>query len=80
MQFLIEAVTLSLLGGVLGLAIGYALGAGIAAMIPDFPPAVVPWWAVLLAMVFSGGVGVVFGVVPASQAARLDPIEALRYE
>jgi putative ABC transport system permease protein len=80
MQFLIEAVTLSLLGGVLGLAIGYALGAGIAAMIPDFPPAVVPWWAVLLALTFSGGVGVVFGVVPASQAARLDPIEALRYE
>jgi putative ABC transport system permease protein len=80
MQFLIEAVTLSLLGGVLGLAIGYVLGAGIAAMIPDFPPAVVPWWAVLLAMLFSGSVGVVFGVVPASQAARLDPIDALRYE
>ncbi|GAB3455024.1 ABC transporter permease [Massilia terrae] len=80
MQFLIEAVTLSLLGGVLGLAIGYVLGVVIAGMIPDFPPAVVPWWAVALAMLFSGSVGVVFGVVPASQAARLDPIEALRYE
>ncbi|MGZ5199059.1 MAG: ABC transporter permease [Telluria sp.] len=80
MQFLIEAVTLSLLGGVLGLVIGYALGMAIAAMIPDFPPAVVPWWAVLLALLFSGSVGVVFGVVPASQAARLDPIDALRYE
>jgi putative ABC transport system permease protein len=73
-------VTLSLLGGVLGLAIGYVLGMAIAAMIPDFPPAVVPWWAVVLALLFSGTVGVVFGVVPASQAARLDPIEALRYE
>jgi putative ABC transport system permease protein len=80
LQFLIEAVTLSLLGGLLGLAIGYGLGAAIAAMIPDFPPAVVPWWAVTLSVLFSGGVGVVFGVMPASQAARLDPIEALRYE
>ncbi|MGB9110100.1 MAG: ABC transporter permease [Telluria sp.] len=80
LQFLIEAVTLSLLGGLLGLAIGYALGVAIAAMIPDFPPAVVPWWAVALSVLFSGSVGVVFGVVPASQAARLDPIDALRYE
>ncbi len=80
LQFLIEAVTLSLLGGLLGLVIGYGLGVAIAAMIPDFPPAVVPWWAVALSVLFSGSVGVVFGVVPASQAARLDPIEALRYE
>jgi putative ABC transport system permease protein len=80
MKFLIEAVTLSLLGGLLGLAIGYGLGFAIAGMIPDFPPAVVPWWAVMLSVLFSGTVGVVFGVVPASQAARLDPIEALRYE
>ena len=80
LQFLIEAVTLSLLGGLLGLAIGYGLGVAIAALIPDFPPAVVPWWAVVLSVLFSGSVGVVFGVVPASQAARLDPIEALRYE
>jgi putative ABC transport system permease protein len=80
LQFLIEAVTLSLLGGLLGLVIGYLLGVAIASMIPDFPPAVVPWWAVALSVLFSGGVGVVFGVMPASQAARLDPIEALRYE
>jgi putative ABC transport system permease protein len=80
MQFLIEAVTLSLLGGLLGLVIGYGLGFAIAKMIPDFPPAFVPWWAVVLSVMFSGTVGVVFGVVPASQAARLDPITALRYE
>jgi putative ABC transport system permease protein len=80
LQFLIEAVTLSLLGGLIGLVIGYGLGIAIAAMIPDFPPAVVPWWAVALSVLFSGSVGVVFGVVPASQAARLDPIDALRYE
>jgi putative ABC transport system permease protein len=80
MQFLIEAVTLSLLGGLLGLVIGYGLGFAIAKMIPDFPPAFVPWWAVTLSVLFSGTVGVVFGVVPASQAARLDPIAALRYE
>jgi putative ABC transport system permease protein len=80
LQFLIEAVTLSLLGGLIGLVIGYGLGMAIAAMIPDFPPAVVPWWAVALSVLFSCSVGVVFGVVPASQAARLDPIDALRYE
>ncbi|QBE66226.1 ABC transporter permease [Pseudoduganella lutea] len=79
-QFLVEAVILATLGGLIGLALGYVLGAAIAALIPDFPPAVVPWWAVALSLLFSGGVGIVFGVMPARQAARLDPIEALRYE
>ena len=80
MQFLVEAVTLSMMGGLIGLALGYALGFGIAKLIPDFPPAFVPWWALALAVVFSAGVGIVFGVIPASKAARLDPIDALRYE
>ncbi len=80
MQFLIEAVTLSVMGGAIGLALGYGLGFGIAKMIPNFPDAVVPWWAVALAFLFSAGVGIVFGVVPASKAAKLDPIDALRYE
>jgi putative ABC transport system permease protein len=80
LQFLIEAVTLSLLGGLLGLVIGCGMGVAIAGIIPDFPPVVVPWWAVALSVLFSGTVGVVFGVVPASQAAKLDPIDALRYE
>ncbi|MCG2583697.1 ABC transporter permease [Massilia sp. TS11] len=80
MQFLIEAVTLSVLGGLIGLAIGYGLGMGIAKMIPDFPDAYVPWWAIALSFLFSAGVGVIFGVLPARKAANLDPIEALRYE
>jgi len=80
MQFLIEATTLSVLGGLIGLLLGYALGFGAAKMIPGFPDAVVPWWAVLLAFGFSTLVGIVFGLMPAAKAARLDPIEALRYE
>jgi putative ABC transport system permease protein len=80
LQFLIEAVLLSVGGGVLGVALGYALGFGIGALIPDFPGALVPWWAIVLALLFSGAVGVVFGIVPATRAARLAPIEALRYE
>lgn len=80
MQFLIEATTLSLLGGLIGLIIGYVLGFLAAKMIPGFPDAVVPWWAIVLALGFSTGVGIVFGIMPAAKAAKLDPIEALRYE
>ena len=80
-QFLIEAVTLSLVGGGLGLAIGYGLGALVSAVIPgDFPPAYVPLWAVGLAFGFSAVVGIFFGIYPAGKASRLDPIDALRYE
>ncbi len=81
LQFLIEAVTLSLLGGAIGLLLGFGIGRGATALIPgDLPPAVVPLWAILLSFGFSTAVGVVFGIYPASKAARLDPIEALRYE
>ena len=81
LQFLIEAVTLSLLGGCLGLALGYGLGTGIAKILPgDWPPAHVPLWAVGLAFGFSALVGIFFGIYPAGKASRLDPIEALRYE
>jgi putative ABC transport system permease protein len=79
-QFLIEAITLSLIGGGIGLAIGYGLGALVAKLIPGFPPAHVPVWAVALAIGFSAGVGIFFGIYPAAKASRLDPIEALRYE
>ena len=80
MQFLIEAVVLSLLGGVIGIALGYGLGALAAAMIPYFPPANVPLWAIGIAFGFSAGVGILFGILPAAKAANLDPIDALRYE
>lgn len=80
LQFLLEATMLSLLGGLIGLGLGYALGFGAAKMIPDFPDAVVPWWAVLMAFGFSSMVGILFGIMPAAKAANLNPIDALRYE
>jgi putative ABC transport system permease protein len=79
-QFLLEAALLSLLGGVIGIVLGLLAGMGIASLIPNFPPAHVPVWIMLAAAGFSALVGVVFGIAPASKAAGLDPIEALRYE
>ena len=79
-QFLIEAVTLSLVGGAIGVALGYGMGVGVANLIPNFPPAHVPLWAVVLAFGFSALVGIFFGIYPAAKASRLDPIDALRYE
>ena len=80
-QFLLEAVTLSVLGGFIGVAIGRLLAFGMT-RIPNanLDQADIPLWAVILAFVFSGGVGVVFGMFPAIKASRLDPIEALRHE
>jgi len=80
MQFLIEALLLSLLGGLIGLAAGFGLGTLIASSIPGFPPATIPFWSIALALGFSGFVGVLFGILPAAKAANLDPIDALRYE
>jgi len=80
LQFLIEATTLSLLGGLVGLVLGYLLGFGVAKLIPGFPGAVVPWWAVLMSFGFSSLVGILFGIMPAAKAANLHPIDALRYE
>ncbi len=80
-QFLIEAVTLSLLGGGIGLLAGWGIGALVASLLPgDWPPAHVPFWAILVAVGFSAVVGIFFGIYPAGKASRLDPIEALRYE
>ncbi len=80
-QFLIEAITLSLVGGGVGLLAGWGIGAGVASLLPgDWPPAHVPFWAILLAVGFSAVVGIFFGIYPAGKASRLDPIEALRYE
>jgi len=79
-QFLLEAGLLALLGGIIGIILGYLVGIGIASMIPGFPPAQAPLWVVIAAAGFSALVGVIFGIMPASKAAALDPIEALRFE
>jgi putative ABC transport system permease protein len=80
LQFLIEATVLTLIGGALGVALGIGVGRAAAAMIPNFPSAHVPIWAVVMGLGVSALVGVIFGVFPAARAARLDPIESLRYE
>ncbi len=77
-QFLAEAITLALLGGVLGVFSGWALATIIAAVSP-LPARVTPW-SVALALSLGAGIGVLFGVYPASRAARLDPITAMRAE
>jgi len=79
-QFLIEAVTLSMFGGGIGVLLGWGLGVLGAKAIPGFPAAHVPAWAVALGFGFAAVVGIFFGTYPAAKASNLDPIEALRYE
>jgi putative ABC transport system permease protein len=77
-QFLAESVTLAFCGGLLGILAGWALAQLVALVSPL--PARVTWWSVSVALILGASVGVLFGVYPASRAARLDPITALRYE
>jgi len=77
-QFIIEAVTLSLVGGITGMILGFILAWLVSIVIKL--PASVSWWSVLLGFGFSAAVGIFFGWYPAQRAAELDPIEALRYE
>ena len=79
-QFLVEALVLSLFGGIIGLALGAGVASFIGLMMPAMPEALVPLWAVLLAIGFTTLIGVVFGLAPAIKASRLNPIDALRYE
>ncbi len=77
-QFLAEAVALALLGGILGVLGGWALASAIAAFSPL--PARVTAWSIALALALGAGIGVIFGVYPATRASRLDPITAMRAE
>ena len=77
-QFLLEASVLTSLGGLLGILFGAAIGFSVH-YFADFPISL-PWWSFALGIGFSASVGIFFGMYPAVKAARLDPIEALRYE
>jgi putative ABC transport system permease protein len=79
LQFLIEAVVLTGMGGLMGIVFGWMI-ALVSRLVFSSIPASVPLWAAVLGILVSAGTGLFFGIWPASKAARLDPVEALRYE
>ena len=79
LQFLTEAVVLTGLGGTLGMLVGWLVSLATNIVFPALPTSV-PLWAVALGVVVSVGIGLFFGIWPASKAASLDPVDALRYE
>jgi putative ABC transport system permease protein len=78
-QFLIEAMSLTGIGGVIGIFVGWVISTTIHLAIPAIPSSV-PMWAVVTGFSVSVGIGLIFGMWPAIKAARLNPIDALRYE
>jgi putative ABC transport system permease protein len=79
LQFLTEAVVLTVIGGIIGLTFGWLISRAAGLVFPTLPTAV-PLWAALSGILTSVGVGLFFGIWPAGRAARLDPVDALRYE
>lgn len=77
-QFMSESLTLSIVGGIVGIGLGVLAGWGLSKM--SGIPMGIELWSVVAGVLVSGGIGTIFGVYPAMKAARLDPIEALRYE
>lgn len=77
-QFLIESVVLTLIGGLMGIALGIG-GASLVSLIAGWP-SLVSWQIICIGVLFSMLIGIVFGLIPANKAARLDPIDSLRYE
>src|SRR5260370_37504189 len=77
-QFLVEAATLTLMGGVLGILLGTLTGELLKRLLNFNTP--VPVWSAAIATIVSIAVGVVFGIAPAARAARLDPVDALSHE
>ncbi|MBV9848594.1 MAG: ABC transporter permease [Armatimonadetes bacterium] len=80
LQFLVEAVVVSGLGGLLGIGLGWSISAAVGHFAAKLLPTFVPLWAIALGFGFATGVGLFFGIYPAFRAAKLDPITALRYE